>query len=89
LSVGIAEKSTPGNLVVFPNPANDFISVSSDISLLGSAYSITDYAGKTITLGKLMKEVTPVDIQHLSPGFYFLKVTNDNIRNQTCKIIKL
>jgi ligand-binding sensor domain-containing protein len=89
LSVGIAENSTPGNFVVFPNPANDFILLNSDVLLLGSAFSITDFIGKTITHGKLMKEITLVDIQHLSPGFYFLKVTNDNLTEQIRQIIKL
>ena len=92
IPVSVPETAQIANETIFsiyPNPANDFISVNSDISLLGSAYSITDYAGKTITQGKLMNEVTPVDIQHLSPGCYFLKVTNDNLAEQTRKIIKL
>jgi len=74
---------------ICPNPATDAISIKADVSLLGSAFVIKDLSGKFVVQGQFLNENTDVVIQNLSPGFYFLKVINDNLRNQTYKIIKL
>jgi hypothetical protein len=89
-SVGMDEQIEKVSLVsICPNPATDAISIKADVSLLGSAFVIKDLSGKFVVQGQFLNENTDVVIQNLSPGFYFLKVINDNLRNQTYKIIKL
>jgi hypothetical protein len=89
-TVGMADEIEKAILVsIYPNPATGIITIKSDVSLLGSGFLIKNLSGKLVIQGQLLNENTSVELQHLPPGFYFLKVINDNFTNQTCKIIKL
>ncbi len=89
-TVGLADKIETAIVVsIYPNPASDVITIKSDVSLLGSRFVIKNLSGKLVNQGQLLTETTIVDMQHLSPGFYFLEVTHDNFANQAYKIIKL
>jgi hypothetical protein len=87
--VNINEGVPIRNINIYPNPARDAISIKADVSLLGSGFIIKDLSGKLVIQGQLLNENTSIGIQHLPPGFYFLKVINDNPAEQTHKIIKL
>ena len=42
--------------------------------LVGSQYLISDQTGRQVLNGKLVNEVTPVDISQLTPGIYLIQV---------------
>lgn len=98
VAIGIAENEvTAPNIVVFPNPSEQFISFESEYKAAGKLkYVLMDAAGKII----MHKELTinagitkeTINISNLPPGMYFLKTTatqNKKIVIQTSKIQKI
>ena len=62
------------DLLVFPNPVQDFISISGYESF--NKYSITNLAGSRLKSGNLIDE--KLDIRDLGRGFYILEVFSEN-----------
>jgi hypothetical protein len=68
-------KETPGsksNLVVYPNPAHQELSIRSDRNLDGMTYTISDILGHSVQTGKLDAYQTKIDLSGVQPGFYLL-----------------
>ncbi len=59
---------------LFPNPVSDDLTLRGNSSLVGSAYSITDLAGKKIMSGKIKQETTLIHTGNLPAGLYLLHV---------------
>jgi hypothetical protein len=83
--VGIEEVKTLG-LSVFPNPANDFVTIENKNGTLNSVYFIVNSLGQHVLKGKLVAETTTVDISVLKPGFYTLQI--GETEQQLFKLIK-
>ena len=73
-------------LTVYPNPAGDRIGIKGNLSINGSAYSITDQTGKLVLKGKLINENGTIDISKLANGIYFLRVGEKS--QNSFKVIK-
>ena len=71
-SIETAENNS--TIIIYPNPASDFITVKTDASLHGSTYSITNQLGRTVLISKLSNETSIIDISKLSAGIYIFKV---------------
>lgn len=61
-------------LVLYPNPASDFVSINSEVSF--SHYDLFSISGKLIESRKELTD-TSIDISDLASGLYLLKVYND------------
>ena len=85
-SAGIAENPGLKKLSVYPNPANNSITVSIETGLIGLNYIIADQAGKLVKNGNLDAGITTVPIDQLSPGIYFFEVVGQ--KSNTVKFIK-
>jgi hypothetical protein len=74
---------------VYPNPTNDFVNllVGKD-EVLGFKYQLFDINGKLISQKELEGNETKVSFQHLSSGFYLLRVNNGSQELKSFKIIK-
>lgn len=59
---------------VYPNPANENITIKVDVKLLGSVYSFIDQLGRTVLTGTLTSLNSDINISELSSGCYLLKV---------------
>jgi len=70
---GISEQSL-SNIEVYPNPASDFITISSNQSLSEQEYKIFDPSGKVLKSGVLQSNENQIDISNLSNGLYLLFV---------------
>ncbi len=73
----------PPKLSVYPNPAVDDIY----IELSGASrlqYSILNIAGQTVLSDVIQGSQTTIDLRSLEPGYYFIKVNNEEIK----KILK-
>lgn len=83
-STNIIDKS----IVVYPNPAKEFISISlTDIEQsINADYTITDLSGRVIMKGKLTETNTRIDVNGLLPGMYLLQVQGQ--LHEVVKIIK-
>jgi uncharacterized Ntn-hydrolase superfamily protein len=65
-------------LTLFPNPANEEITIKVDASLIGSQYIISDQSGKHVMIGTLNGETKNIDVRLLGPGIYLLQVGSNN-----------
>ena len=83
-STNIIDKS----IVVYPNPAKEFISISlTDIEeSVNADYTINDLSGRNIIKGKLTETNTRIDVNGLLPGMYLLQVQGQ--LHEVVKIIK-
>ncbi len=72
--VGVEEISNSIKVSVYPNPAADFITVSSNQSLSEQEYKIFDPSGKVFKTGVLQSNENQIDISNFSNGLYLLFV---------------
>ena len=85
VTTGVTEMSTGKGITVYPNPANDRITITGDIAT-GVTFIINDVTGKEVrTFTDAGKELYIGDLQ---PGIYILKcISNTDVFSE--KIIKL
>ncbi|MEI6764894.1 MAG: SBBP repeat-containing protein [Bacteroidota bacterium] len=82
---GIAEAVAQSGTIIYPNPASDFIVVSSDQN---STIEIMNMQGQVIkTVNSKMGE-TRISVSEFPAGIYLVNIRNDN-SFQTFKLIKL
>ncbi len=81
-STEVEDKSNLFN--VFPNPSSDYIYISAkDSSALKYQYSLYDIYGKLGQTGNLnIQDLTVINVQTLSPGLYFIKITDDQLKQK-------
>lgn len=74
LPASLAENSNTSAIVVFPNPANDVITISWDNTKANcTLFSVAGEKLKTMQL----RNSTTVDINNLAAGIYFLKIESE------------
>lgn len=86
LTTGIQVKNLLPSVKICPNPANDVISIRSNIDIQNATYLILDQLGKKLLTGKLNGKITMIDIGQLSRGLYFFHIGTKS--NQTIKFMK-
>ncbi len=80
VSVGINELEKREELLIYPNPASDFITIrSSKSNLRNMGYKIFDVMGSMVLSGTL-DENNKIDVGSLSQGVYQLLVNNYSLR---------
>lgn len=62
------------NPQVFPNPTNDYFTLSSDNQLLGRDLKIIDVAGTIVKVEKISQNIQTISVDELMPGLYFVLV---------------
>jgi streptogramin lyase len=88
MNVGITEITTKiPQFDIFPNPANEFITISFDKISEKNDISILDLSGRIIKNIKTSDIKTLIDISEIAQGMYLLRVVNDD-GQQTKKFIK-
>ncbi len=85
--VGLGENDDANNFLVYPNPCNDKLFISSATENLNYTFEITDITSKLI-LSAQNETSNSIDISNLEKGVYFLKIMNGNTILSTKKIIK-
>lgn len=84
-STGINETKLSANVLLAPNPASDYFSITlNDNALLSSNFILYNLIGKQMLTGKLMAKTTTVNINRLSPGMYFVRFEGN--RNSAYKL---
>ena len=75
------------DLIVYPNPAQSFVQVEfPDLGGLKTEIKIIDISGRVLVDKLVQTQTTRIDINHVSPGLYFIKMINSEI-NITKKFI--
>ena len=92
---GMAEQSVSMNIIsttqnsginVFPNPSNDFVTVSSGEII--SAIEISDVTGRRLGYFSENSSEIKMDFSNLPIGIYFLKVASSDSKIQIFRVVK-
>jgi|GEM_PF-2401953 len=77
------------NYTLYPNPNNGLLTVSSNVTLSGMSYRVTDMQGTIHLSGGISTEnsKTTLDASMLSNGVYFLQIINNSTPPQTLKFV--
>jgi hypothetical protein len=62
------------DLLVYPNPSTDRITIKSKLGSLDKTYVIVNSIGEHVMTGKLSENATSLDISKLSSGLYLLQI---------------
>ena len=88
-SLSTADQDSIITFDVYPNPANSFVNISSNLATKPTTVEIYDMLGRLkISKSQGALEFTTLDVSNLSPGMYFVNITSGN-QQQSKKIIKL
>lgn len=72
---------------VFPNPANDWIQITSEETDVAWSYAILNQEGKEMKVSRNLKDQNrQVDIRDMASGMYFIIVNQPN-KSQSFKLI--
>ena len=71
---GVDEPEVSSLLKVYPNPADNEITLKADPSLIGSQYILSDSSGKDVQFGIITGETKKIDVQRYAAGIYVLRV---------------
>ena len=86
--LGTEDFQISNNLILYPNPSNDFFTIYSDSNLIDSfEYKIVDLLGRIVKSGnsKINQEV---DVKDLNSGNYIIQVKTENGRIINQRLIK-
>lgn len=70
---GIISKSSE-DLIIYPNPANDYVIVNINDGLIGKNYYITDISGRSLIKGRLNSVIEIIYINNLNEGLYYFVI---------------
>jgi surface protein len=67
------------SLKLYPNPVLSVLNVKVDSNLINQSYNIVDGLGRVVLKGSLNDVETTINVEQLSKGIYYLKVSDYNI----------
>jgi hypothetical protein len=85
-SLGVKEHVFEKSFAVYPNPAQDKITIRTDYANLGMKYVVLDQMGRQSLNGTITDSATEIDVSQLAIGVYFIQLGQN--KNQTIKIVK-
>jgi len=72
---------------VYPNPAETYVKVKINSSLVGTNYEILNILGRVIRTGKFDKEINSIEINDFNSGIYILQI--GKTKKQVIKLVKI
>ena len=76
--VGVEEVDLGSLVSVFPNPANNWLTVKSPASTLPITYDVYSATGALVASGQINSEQELIDVSILSTGAYVIRLFNDS-----------
>jgi hypothetical protein len=77
------------SMVVYPNPTTTVVNLKiENYNYQSLAYELYNINGKLLEQKKIDNNQTPIQMENLAPGIYFLKISEENELIKTFKIIK-
>src|SRR5690606_25342528 len=75
-NLGLSDKSSNA-FALYPNPADDQITITLPEGLKDHRYVITDVAGKEVARGELKKDGMTVPVKGLPTGMYYIVLNGE------------
>jgi len=75
-SMSINPQTTNHNILVYPNPASDIVTINSESNI--SEINIIDITGKVIKRQSMLNDENTIDVSSFVPGFYFIAFYDEN-----------
>ena len=72
------EEFDTSSLKLYPNPVLNVLNIKVDYNLINQPYNVFDSLGRVVLKGKLNEGDTTINVEHLSKGIYYLKVSDKN-----------
>jgi surface protein len=66
------------SLKLYPNPVLSVLNIKADFNLINQPYTIFDGLGRIVIKGKLNEVDTAINVEQLSKGIYYLKLSDNN-----------
>jgi len=85
-ATGIEENKQLPDYVVYPVPAVNYLTIRTNINLIGNRFYITNLTGKLVSTGILNGTTTPVDISQFVPGVYMVQIAGQ--KKQSARFVK-
>ncbi len=85
--VGVNEINTSSNFKIYPNPANDYLIISSDRDS-DITFKLFDATGKNLITKQLNGKSNRIDINTLAKGIYFIETSDSNKNTYRSKVVK-
>ncbi len=85
--LSIEETPTSNNIIVHPNPVNDFLKVQLNENSIGARAKLYSILGQELNTFDLNSNENTLDISHLSQGTYFIRIES-NTEIKTVTLIK-
>lgn len=74
-ATSVTENAEPTNMDIYPNPANDFITIDYTSAIEDQHVSIFDIQGNLLLDERISANNTKIDVRGLASGLYILKVS--------------
>ena len=65
---------------LYPNPVVSVLNIKTDNNLINQPYTIIDGLGRVVLNSKLNEGDTTINVEQLSKGIYYLKVSDNKAR---------
>lgn len=90
INIGIKENESINHLIsLYPNPAQSYLQIKSDVDFGKCNYTIIDVTGRTIRAGNLNDlNQSIININELNAGIYFLNLNFGNNQSAIKKFVK-
>jgi hypothetical protein len=75
--LGISELQN-NQIQLYPNPAQETITIKSELNLNGKEYCVFDFVGKSVLKGKFSDDIKSVSVSELNNGVYILNIYDSN-----------
>lgn len=85
-SLAVKEQVFEKSFAIYPNPAQDRITIKTNDTNLSLKYLVTDSTGRQFLNGTITDRETEINIDQLATGVYFVQMGKD--KNQTIKMVK-
>ncbi len=73
-AVGVDEVDFANQISVYPNPANDYLSIDVNHSIGNYSLTVTNIVGQTVLFQENKSGLTSLNISNLNTGVYFIKI---------------
>jgi uncharacterized protein (TIGR02145 family) len=87
LSTGVEQNKTLDNFIVYPNPANESLTIQLPTNIQNGIISIKNLIGQNLMTSTITENKTLIDISKLKQGIYFVELAYEK-NKMTLKFIK-